>query len=502
MMNEEEQLQSHDGREMSDDEIRVDEAGPERITEPAREIPVSYDVDVIVAGGGISGIFAAIAAGRMGAKTLLIDRFGTIGGNMGPGMFVGGSLDGYVFSKNEPDRTPNPDGSPRKEQLIVKDPAVCGGFTGIPHEFVEYYGYHGGGRPPYRPMHYMRDSLIASHTAMEMLEEAGVDILVSAYVSDPIMEGNRVAGLFYEGKGGRHAARAKVVIDATGEADVARRAGAPAIYPKETYNKWDSHSPAGMGIWAVIAGIDAERFDAYIEKVETPYELEKRDVPGIGKMAIIGHPPNYYGKILYRDEGLLGTRVQVMRPHQRIDASNAKHIAKMEVEVRKYLFDSAHALKANVPGYENSYLMMVSPYLAVRGGPCIEGEYTLTWEDCMEGKRFDDVTYVYGETRAFHRTRMKYGEPRWTDVPYRVMVPKKIDGLLAVGRAASGVPDTLLRNRMGVMHMGQACGTAAALCAKNDCTPRDLDVHSLQERLIDDGFYLGNRARLRELKIS
>ncbi len=502
MLNEEEQLQSDDGREISDDEIRVDEAGPDRIKEPSREIPVAYDVDVIVAGGGISGVFAAIAAGRMGAKTMLIDRFGMIGGNMGPGMFVGGSLDGYVFSKSEPDRTPNPDGSPRKEQLIVKDPAVCGGFTGIPHEFVELYGFYGGGRPPYRPMHYMRDSLIASHTAMEMLEEARVDILVSAYVSDPIMEGNRVAGVFYEGKGGRHAARAKVVIDATGEADVARRAGAPAIYPKETYNKWDSHSPAGMGIWAVIAGIDAQRFDAYIEKVETPYQLEKRDVPGIGIMAIIGHPPNYYGKILYRDEGLLGTRVQVMRPHQRIDASNAKHIAKMEVEVRKYLFDSAQALKDNVPGYEKSYLMQVSPYLAVRGGPCIEGEHTLTWEDCMEGKRFDDVVYVYGETRAFHRTRMKYGTPRWTDVPYRVMVPKKIDGLLAAGRAASGVPDTLLRNRMGVMHMGQACGTAAALCAKNGCAPRDLDVHSLQERLVDDGFYLGNRARLRELNIS
>ena len=171
----------------------------------------------------------------------------------------------------------------------------------------------------------MRDSLIASHTSLEMLKEAGVEILVSAYVSDPIMEGNRVAGVFYEGKGGRHAARAKVVIDATGDANVARRAGTPAIYPKEPYNKWDSHSPAGMGIWAVIAGIDVERFDAYIERVETPYELGKRDVPGIGKMAIIGHPPHYYGKILYRDEGLLGTRVQVMRPHQRIDASNAKH---------------------------------------------------------------------------------------------------------------------------------------------------------------------------------
>ena len=353
--------------------------------------------------------------------------------------------------------------------------------------------------PPYKPMNYMRDSLIASHTACEMLGDAGVELLLSAFVSDPIMEGDRITGLCYEGKGGRHAIRTKVVVDATGEADVSRRAGVPAIYPKESYNDWDSHAPAGMGIWAVVGGIDVKRFDDYIQAVETPYALRRREVPGIGTMAIIGHPPIYYGKLLYRDEGTLGTRVQVMRPHQRIDASNAKHIARMEVEVRKYLFDATQDLKENVPGYENAYLKQVAPYLSVRGGPCIEGEYTLTWEDCMEGKRFDDVVYVYGEVRAIHRTRVKYGRERWTDMPYRVMVPKKIDGLLAVGRSASGVPDTLLRNRMGVMHMGQACGAAAALSARHNCRPRDLDIRALQGHLLDEGFFLGDRARLKAL---
>jgi len=502
ILTEDNELVTLGDRDVSDDEIRVDEAGPDTVSEPAREIPVAYDVDVIVAGGGISGVFAAIAAGRLGAKTLLIDRFGSIGGNMGPGMFVGGSLDGYVFGKDVPEVTTTEDDSDPDEALVVNDPAICGGFAGIPREFVDLFGYYGGGRPPYRPMHYMRDSQTAPRTAIEMLEEAGVEILVSAFVSDPIMEGDRVVGLLYEGKGGRRAARAKVVIDATGEADVARRAGAPAIYPRESYNNWDSHSPAGLGIWAVIGGVDVERFDAYAKEAKELYQIERREVPGIGEMAIIGHPPVYYGKLLYREEGLLGTRVQVMRPHQRIDASNAKHIAKMEIEVRKYLFDAAQGLKANVPGYENSYLMLVAPYLAVRGGPCIEGEYTLTWKDCLEGRRFGDVVYLYGETRAFHRSRIKYGEPRWADMPYRVMVPKKIDGLLAVGRAASGVPDTLLRNRMAVMHMGQVCGAAAALSVRESCLPRDLKVHTLQEYLVDQGFYLGNRARLRELKIS
>jgi hypothetical protein len=350
------------------DEIRVPEAGSDTVVEPSLEVPVSYDVDVVIAGGGISGVFAGIAAGRLGAKTLLIDRFGYPGGNMGPGMFVGGSLVGYNFDKNaQPDWDYVRGKTKRKERIVVPFPGVRGGFSGIPKEFMERFGSAGGAYPPYKQSNYMRDSLTASQVSMEMLEEAGVEMLLSAYASDPIMDGTCVKGIFYEGKGGRHAARASVVVDATGEADVSRRAGAPAIYPKESYNDWDSHSPAGMGIWAIIAGLDVERYDAYVRDEKDLFKLENREVEGIGTMAIFGNANNLYGKTLYRDEGLCGTRVQVLRPHQRIDASNAKHVARMEAEVRKYLFDSAQALKGNVPGYENSYLMLVSPYLSVRG---------------------------------------------------------------------------------------------------------------------------------------
>ena len=122
----------------------------------------------------------------------------------------------------------------------------------------------------------------------------------------------------------------------------------------------------------------------------------------------------------------------------------------------------------------------------------------MTMEDCRAGRRFDDVTYLFGEFRALRYT-CEQGECKWADVPYRVMLPKKIDGLIAVGRSASSIPDTLLRNRMAVKHMGQAGGTAAALSARNGVSPKELDVKELQRVLVDSGFYLGDLDRLQEL---
>ena len=498
----EKQPRLEDQDTLSDESIRVVEEPLGVINEPSKPIPVYHDVDVLVAGGGIAGVFAALAASRNGAKTLLIDRFGTPGGNMGPGMIIGGNFDGYSFSRAPIDTTVQPGEVPHADTLIIRDPGIFGGYTGIPNEFMERYAEYGGGRLPYRSMQYLRDSGVASQVALEMLAESNVELMLSAFVCDPIMEGNRVVGVYYEGKGGRHAARAKVVVDATGEADVARRAGAPTLYPKESYFKWDKHSPSGMGIFAVIGGIDVAGYKRYLRDSDERYEIEARDVPDLGRVIVVGTNAHPYGKVLYEREGLSGFRVQLLRPHQKIDSSNAKHISRMEAAIRMYIFDVAQALKKNVPGFEESYLMVISPYLTVRGGPCIEGLYTLTAEDCLVGKKFDDVVYVYGEPRALHRTRQMHGKSLWTDMPYRAMVPKKIDGLIAVGRSASGIPDTLLRNRMAVLHMGQVGGTAAALAAKADVSPAKLDVKGLQESLLDAGFHLGDRARLRELNLA
>jgi len=123
----------------------------------------------------------------------------------------------------------------------------------------------------------------------------------------------------------------------------------------------------------------------------------------------------------------------------------------------------------------------------------------MTVQDLRAGKKYNDVIYVYGEPRALRWQAEQKVPFQWTDVPYRVMIPKKINGLIAIGRSASCVPDTLLRNREGVMYMGQAGGIAAAMCAQSGVEPRKINIKELQEKLLQAGFYLGDKKRLVEL---
>ena len=213
----------------------------ERVTEPQRERDVVYDVDVAVAGGGVAGVFAALGASSQGADTVLIDRFGYPGGNIGPGMINAGGITpkGVTGASGHPVMT-----------------HVYGGITGIPKVFLERHAALCG-----RSAGNLVNANVASYLSMKMMEEGGVKMLLSAYASDPTMDGDRVTGLFVETKSGRQAVRAKVVIDATGEADIARRAGGPILYPKPEYTEVDHHSPTGAGLYYTVGGVDAERWE-------------------------------------------------------------------------------------------------------------------------------------------------------------------------------------------------------------------------------------------------
>jgi len=471
--------------------------------------------DVVVAGAGVSGVFAAIAAARQGARTIVVDRFGTVGGNMGPGMIAGG---GFLPGRPHPD--------------AGYDSSVCPGLYGIAMEFINTYAALGGGSLAQfstHPSDYIANSNLASHVALQMLEESGATPLLSTQVADPIMDGDRAIGLFVENKSGRRAIVAPVVVDATGEADVARRAGAPVLYPRSEYHEIDAHAPTGMGLYYLLGGVDWERFEAWRGAVSVTDEDVAWGEEALGADTAHG----YYqflpamreasrsaaldlctsvelegvkvGLGAYRlveagTPGMAHGRVQPERL-EAVDASNGDHISALEAAIRTHLFQIARIWKRCVPGFEDSHVVSTAPFLGSRGGPCIEGEQVLTMDDCMAARRFDDVMYLYGEGHALRHT-CGQGECKWADVPYRTMVPLKTDGLLATGRSASCIPDTLLRNRMAVMVMGEACGIAAGLSVKHNVTPRDLDVKAFQEALLDAGFHLGNRARLRELGLA
>ena len=485
------------------------------ITEPVKQIRVVAEVDVVVAGAGVSGVFAGIAAARAGARTMVIDRFGSVGGNIGPGMIVNGGM------------LP---GSPHRD--VGHERTVYPGSYGIAREFIHRYAeLGGGGLQPYQSGAADRagDASIASYLAQRMLEEAGASLLLSTTVADPVMEGNRVCGVFVENKSGRGAVLARVVIDGTGEADVAKRAGAPMLYPKAEYHEVDGHSPTGAGIFFLVGGVDWDRYQCAMNDTPTDsddyrWAVETLGEGGASRARAVLAPlraayesgdyrlgrtvtldgaeicitASYSGPI--RNSDTVQGRGAPDRTRKELDVGNAEHVSILEAATRAEIFEMWHFWKRHAPGFENSSLLCIAPFYGVRGGPCIEGDYTLTMDDCRAGRLFDDVIYRYGEFRALRWTA-ENGGVKWVDVPYRVMLPKTIDGLLCTGRSASGKPDTLLRNRWAVKIMGEACGRAAALAAEQNIMPREINIKQLQTRLLDAGFHLGDRHRLRELDL-
>ena len=263
----------------------------------------------------------------------------------------------------------------------------------------------------------------------------------------------------------------------------------PMIYPESSYAGIDKHGPGGAQICYAVGGVDGEEHRAFVEEQEL-----------LGRSVRLGKSCD--GSVLIGREGPERAGHQDGRY-----GHDAVRISRDEIQVRLDLFEQVQRWKREVPAFEEAYLMFIAPYFGARGGPCVEGEYTVTYVDMKKGVRFPDALYRFTSTGWLRRLRLpEEPEPRaasedclWTDFPYRAMVPKEVDGLLAVGRSASGIPDTLLRDRMTVMHMGQAGGLAAALAVQRDTTLRELDVKLLQERLLGEGFFLGDRARLEQL---
>ena len=463
----------------------------EYVTEE-RKTAVARVVDVLVAGGGIAGCFAAIAAARMGAQTLVIDRFGQLGGNMGPGLIAGGSLE-YFGS-------------------------IIGGKPTLVKEFLKRVAATRG-----RNSGNVRKAGAASFVATSMLLEAGAEIMLSTYLCDPIVSDGTVQGVFIENKSGRRAILARTVLDASGEADVAARAGAPmfratdVVSPaildamaqlKPRFPKWSGAELSrfcglpSFGCGYQIAGIDGARAKAFQDSEDSTSVDEtfprERELDGLGTISFSPSPGQVAatcdpGSELL--EGRLEARPEMEVGKVKTDPGNGDHMSKLELHARLFLFEVVQRLRGSVPGFERAYLAQVAPYLHCRGGTCIDGEYFVTAIDMLNGSRFDDVIFVPALVDDHGR---QIGLS--CDVPYRSMLPQRLDGLLAIGRSASH--RRLLRTRPNCMVYGIVAGTAAAMAAHDGTTARTVDMPVLQQHLLDGGVHLGDPSRLAELRLS
>ena len=398
------------------------------------QTPIVARHQVVVAGGGPSGVIAALAAARTGADTLLIERYPFLGGNGTAGLMA--CYNGFR-NQRPPEALQTVKGIPAE---YIAELVRLGGIAdedSYPHEKHDVTK----GDLPYCIGF---DPEAAKVAMLNLLKKEGVKMRLHSWVVAPMLEGNRVIGVICESKSGRQAIAADIVVDATGDGDVAAWAGAPFMKPADP--------------------------------------LEKRDRMGTSLMYRIGGvPPSLknFGGIRIAD------RVVKWGPGGGGDCLDVENLTRVEVESRLKLWDDVQAMRKK-PGQETIYLMQTATCVGVRETRRILGEYVVTEQDAIKGTRFPDVIAISSNPMPSYHGKRFFFEHEGFDIPYRSLVPLKIEGLVLTGRCISCEqgPFQSARSMAPAMAIGHASGAAAALSALNKVAPRKLVVQSLQKTLL------------------
>ncbi|HPP12354.1 MAG TPA: FAD-dependent oxidoreductase, partial [bacterium] len=346
------------------------------VLEPGRKIPVREKVDVLVAGGGPAGIAAAISAARLGVRTMLVERYGYLGGMITGShvVWVLGVGDGY----HPKARGIIQEIRQRLEPLEAVTPGnECGDYA--------------------------VDAEVFKWQAAEMIEESGGQILLHTLACQPILQGNRVCGLYTESKSGRQAILASVVVDCTADADIAYRGGCPC--DNQTHD---------VTLRIVLEGVDERKVKSFAAEEPRRYQ------------EIIEKATSLNG-------GVLPNQTRYLK---NIDVTDATSLSRTEIQVRKECFTALYFLRKNLPGWEKVRVRETGPQLGVRQSRRIHGEYRLTDEDLRTSRHFPDTVARLGVYLAANYVLY---EPKGLDydIPYRCLVPLEIDGLLVAGRCVS-----------------------------------------------------------------
>jgi hypothetical protein len=404
--------------------------------EAAREISVVHNVDVIVVGGGPAGLAAAISAARCGAQTLLIERFGYLGGTATASLMA--CINGFR-NQVEPDSTQTVRGI--AEEIVLELKALDG-LGRSPYPQKPYPT-----EPGQMEYSYAIDTERFKYVVLKKCVESGVDLLFHTWCCDGIIENGTIKGVIIENKSGRQALLAQVVIDASGDGDVAARAGAP--------------------FWQTYADEAPRLNDALMYRIEFgPSRPEGTHACDFGRNSVVWGPSV-----------------------ASIDGANADELSRAEVDARLRVYADFADRQLKEPTLVDARVVETPPLLGVRQTRFIEGEYKLTAEDAIEGRRFDDVVAISSCPIIHYYGYRRYLEHEGYDIPYRCLVPRQVEQLLVAGRCISSEqpPYESHRAMIPIMAIGQAAGTAAALAVAQGVAPNKLDVDLLQETLIAQG---------------
>lgn len=434
------------------------------------------EADVVIVGGGPAGIAAAIAAGRQGAKTVLIERYGFVGGMSTAAMV-------YPWMTFHTDSG---------EQVI----------KGIAQEIVDRLQERGGSPGHLRDTVGFVRTLTPYHpeiyqvVAADMLREAGVTLLLHSFVDGVEVRDGFIDAVYVTNKSGRTLVSGRVFVDTSGDADVAKLSGAETLQGRDGDNQ---SQPMTMKFR--MRGVDLAKIKAYM--IQHPEEFysktpisELSDLPLTGVSGFYslwkksGVPINRDQVLLFAgpadDEVLINcTRVQGL------DATSAEDLTLAEQEGRKQVLLMAEFLQRDVPGFERASISAVAPQIGIRESRRIVGRYLLTKDDVVQGQKFDDVIARSGYPIDIHDPSGKgvtasfiSGDGAY-DIPYGCLLSRNMPNLLAAGRCISTSHEALATTRLtpSCMATGQAAGTAAALAAKTGVKPSELDIALLQQEL-------------------
>ena len=435
--------------------------------EPAKDIKVIYEADVVVVGGGPGGHSAAIAAARNGARTALLERYGHLGG-----MATGG--------------------------IVIQIPHMSDGgnkpvIAGLTLEWLERLDVIGGTlRPKMEDIGSDDENLVSywrrfmgnvingriEHTAWvdpellkcvlnDMVEDAGIKLFLHSWGVQAIVDNGEVKGVIFESKSGRQAVLGEVIIDGTGDGDLLPSAGA------EYDGTIDPSSRSSMlALVFRLGNCDYQKYCDFRESEPEKYQELMKELAVVAGTRLLPLP-SPRNDVMWVNNWIPG-----------LDCTKVEDLTKLEVDMRKIMRRGYDFLKKNFPTFENSFILDTASQTGTRGSRRLIGEYIVTKEDLQSSKKHDDTIAVFP----------RLGPPGGQEVkhiymPYRALLPIKIDGLLVAGRSFSS--DMEANNMSNLIPhciaTGQAAGTAAAIALSQSISPRKLDYKILQKKLAEQG---------------
>lgn len=417
-----------------------------------REIPIVDEYDVIVVGGGPSGITASVSSSRLGAKTVLVERYGMLGGNLSSGYItpiLGTVSDGTIVDE------------------------VLNLLNGRRYDIER-----------------------AKSVLPGWVVDSRVELMLQAPIVDVIMDGRKINGIIISTNSGLKALLGKVVIDSTGNGIVSYLSDLEYKQGRECDGLMQ---PATLMF--KISGVD-ERKATFCFGVEDDVKVRDKKLNSLCQKAIEkGELPENVGVVRLFPSNRKGERIINATQANYIDPGKLSDLTKAELDLRKQINMVVSFLKNNVPGYEKCYLIDSADTLGIRESRRFIGEYIIKGSDILKGRKFDDVIVhsanfmvdIHNPDGA-GQAEGKAGKAKPYDIPYRVFLPKDIENLFLNGRCISGTHQAHASYRVMAicMAMGQGVGIASSLSVKSDTSPKNLNYKKVQRVLQECGVNLFN----------